>query len=74
MIRSHAMEAISRTQINLLQLIAKYPGVSREKVLGIPGLVPADLEYLIRHDLIREREVGQYRIAHLGEMVLKRGV
>ena len=46
------------------------------EVQGKPilGNTAAINEYLELHDMIREREVGHYRIAHFGEMVLKRGL
>ncbi len=65
-------EAINRTRLNLLRLFAKHPGLSKDKVLAIPGVTSEDLAYLIQQDLIREREVGQYRVTHLGDLVLKR--
>jgi hypothetical protein len=67
-------DPISPGRMALLQLIAKHPGVPKEKLLAIKGITDSDLAYLIRLDLIREREVGQYRATHLGELAIKRGL
>lgn len=67
-------ETISPGRMALLQLITKHPGVSREKLLAIKGVTEADLGYLLKLDLIREREAGQFRTTHFGEMALKRGL
>lgn len=67
-------ETISPGRMALLQLIAKHPGVSREKLLAIRGVTEADLAYLLKLDLIREREPGQFRVTHLGELAVKRGL
>ena len=67
-------ETISPGRMALLQLITKHPGVSREKLLAIKGVTEADLGYLLNLDLIREREAGQFRTSHLGEMAIKRGL
>ena len=57
----------------LLQVIGRHPGASREKLLALQGVAPADLAYLEQHDLIREmREPGCYQLSHLGQMALKR--
>jgi len=67
-------ETISPGRMALLQLIAKHPGVSRDKLLVIKGITEADLDYLLGLDLIREREAGRFRVTHLGEMAVKRGL
>ncbi len=67
-------QPISAGRLALLQLIAKHPGVPKEKLLTIKGVTEADLTYLQGLDLIREREAGQYRATHLGETVIKRGL
>jgi hypothetical protein len=54
--------------------VAKYPDVSREKLLGLKGVTDADLAYLLQYDLIRERNPGCYRVSNFGQMALKRGV
>lgn len=66
--------AISAVRLALLKLIAKHPGVPREKLFAIKGVGEADLAYLSSLDLIQEREVGRYRATHLGETVVKRGL
>lgn len=58
----------------LLELIAKYPGVPREKLLAIKGVTHADLAYLQDLELILERAPGQYRVTHFGELAIKRGL
>lgn len=68
------VEAITPQRLGLLQLVAKHPDVSREQLLAIKGITPADLAYLEKHDLIREREAGRYRVSHLGTLVVKRGL
>ncbi len=65
---------ISAVRLALLQLIAKHPGVPREKLLTIKGISEADLAYLSSLDLIQEREAGRYRATHRGDMVVKRGL
>jgi L-alanine-DL-glutamate epimerase-like enolase superfamily enzyme len=67
-------QPISAERMALLQLIAKHPGVPKEKLLAIKGVTEVDLAYLVGLDLIREREAGQYRATHLGELALKRGL
>jgi hypothetical protein len=67
------VETITPLRLNLLQLVAKYPDVTREKLLGLKGVTEADLAYLLQHDLVRERE-GRCRVSHLGQMALKRGL
>ena len=65
---------ISPGRLALLQLIAKYPGVMREKVLAIKGIGDADLAYLLSLELIQEREPGRYRATHRGETLVRRGL
>lgn len=67
-------QPITPGRLSLLQLIAKHPDVSREQLLAIKGITDADLAYLEGLDLARQREAGRYRISHLGEMVLRRGL
>jgi hypothetical protein len=67
------VETITAQRMNLLQMVAKYPDVSRDKLLGLKGITEADLAYLEQHDLVRERE-GRYRVSHFGQMALKRGL
>jgi len=68
------VEVITAKCLSLLQFIAKHPNVSREQ-LGKVGAPDADIHYLEQHDLIREqREIGHYRISHMGELALKRGL
>jgi hypothetical protein len=57
----------------LLQLVARHPDVARDHLLKA-GASEADLSYLERQDLIRERAVGHYRASHMGQAVLKRGL
>ncbi len=66
------VETITPLRLHLLQMIAKYPDVTRDKLLTIKGITEADLTYLIQHDLIRERD-GRLRVTHFGQMALKRG-
>lgn len=65
--------ALSPGRIALLQLIVKFPGVPRVKLLAIPGVGEADLAYLAANDLIKLREPARYRATHHGEIVGKRG-
>lgn len=67
------VETITALRMNLLQMVAKYPDVARDKLLGLKGVAEADLAYLLQHDLVRERE-GRLRATHLGQMALKRGL
>jgi hypothetical protein len=67
------VETITPQRMVLLQMVAKYPDVAREKLLGLKGVTEADLAYLEQHDLIRSRE-GHYRVSHFGQMALKRGL
>ena len=64
-------DAITPRQMILLQVVAKHPDVARDHLVKA-GATEADLVYLERHDLIREREVGRYRVSHMGQQVLKR--
>jgi hypothetical protein len=67
-------EPITHHQLAILAYVGKNPNVSREQLLKVTKATEADLGYLELHDMIREREVGHYRIAHFGEMVLRRGL
>ncbi len=64
-------DPITPRQLMLLQLVANHPGVARDHLLKA-GAAEADLAFLERHDLIREREIGRYRATHLGQAALKR--
>ena len=66
-------EPITPRQMILLQLVAKHPDVARDHLVKA-GATDGDLAYLERHDLIRERELGHYRVSHMGQQVLKRGI
>ena len=66
-------DAITPRQLALLQVVAKHPDVPRDHLVKA-GATDADLAYLERHDLIRERAIGRYRVSHLGQQVLKRGL
>ena len=65
-------EAITPLRLKLLRLVSEKPGITRTVLLGLPGVQPADVDYLVKLDLIHEREVGTYRVSHLGQMALKR--
>ena len=67
------IDPISPRQLTLLQVVAKHPDVPRDHLIKA-GATDADLTYLERQDLIRERAIGRYRISHLGQEVLKRGL
>jgi hypothetical protein len=67
------VETITPLRLHLLQMIAKFPDVTRAKLLDIKGITEADLAYLVQHDLVRERD-GRLRVTHFGQMALKRGV
>ncbi len=67
-------QTISPGRLALLQLIAKYPGVTKEKLLAIKGVSEVDLDYLISLELIQPREPGRYRSTHRGDMVVRRGL
>ena len=66
-------EPITPRQLMLLQLVAKHPDVARDHLIKA-GATDADLAYLERHDLIRERELGHYHVSHMGKAVLKRSL
>lgn len=66
------VDAITPQRLNLLKVVGKYPDLTREKLLSIPGITPPDLAYLVDNDLIREREPGHFRVSHLGQRVLAR--
>jgi hypothetical protein len=68
-------EVITSRQLGILAFIAKNPGAPMAAIVKGAGATAADLAYLGQHDMIREqREGGSYRIAHFGELVLKRGL
>ena len=67
------VEPITAHQLAILQFVGKNPLVAKEQIMQVTKATEADLKYLEMHDMIREREVGHFRIAHFGEMVLKRG-
>ena len=68
-------EVISSKQLGILAFIAKNPGVGAAAIAKGAGGTAADLAYLAQHDMIREqREPGCYRVAHFGELVLRRGL
>ena len=66
-------QALSPGRIALLQLIARFPGISKARLLAISGVGEADLAYLTSNDLIKVREPARYRATHHGEIVGKRG-
>ncbi len=66
-------QALSPGRIALLQLIARFPGVSKVKLLEIKGVMEADLAYLTSNGLIQVREPARYRATYQGETVSKRG-
>jgi hypothetical protein len=66
-------EPITSRQLTLLQVVAKHPDVARDHLVKA-GATDADLVYLERHDLIRERAIGRYRVTHMGQAVLKRSL
>jgi hypothetical protein len=63
---------ITAHQLSILQFVGKHPGVEKEQLVRLVKATDEDLKYLEEHDMIRERELGHYRIAHFGEMVLRR--
>ena len=65
------VKPISNRQLTILQYVGAHPGTEREQLMRITLALDEDLKYLEEHDMIRERE-GRYRIAHFGEMVLRR--
>jgi len=68
------VKPITAQQLNILKIVGKHPGVEKERLLALAGVTDQDLKYLEEHDMIREREAGRYRIAHFGELVLRRGL
>ena len=66
-------EVISSKQLGILALIAKNAGAPLAALVKA-GATEADVAYLVQHDMIREQREGGYRIAHFGDMVLKRGL
>jgi hypothetical protein len=66
------VKPITPHQLAILQFVAKHPGVDREQLVRITQATDEDMKYLEEHDLVREREPGRYRVAHFGEMVLRR--
>lgn len=71
--RSALTQALSPGRIALLQLIARFPGVSKARLLAIKGVCEADLAYLTANDLIKMRAPALYRATYHGETVGKRG-
>lgn len=68
-------ETITAQRRILLQMVGKFPDVSREKLLTPKGVTEADIAYLLAQDLIREqRAPGCYRVSHLGQMAIQRGM
>lgn len=68
------VDVITPLRLTLLQVVAKHPDIHRDRLLTLKGVEPADITYLEQLDLIREREVGCYRVSHLGQLALKRGL
>ncbi len=66
-------EVITARQLGILAFIAKNPGAGMAAITKGAGATAADLAYLGQHDMIREQRDGCYRIAHFGELVLRRG-
>ncbi|MDE3033842.1 MAG: hypothetical protein KGI56_09275 [Acidobacteriota bacterium] len=66
-------EVISSKQLGILALIAKNAGAPMAALVKA-GASEADVAYLVQHDMIREQREGGYRIAHFGELVLRRGI
>ena len=67
-------EPITSKQLGILQYISKNPNANKSLLVSALGASEADLAYLEQHDMIREREPGCFRIAHFGEMVLRRSL
>ncbi len=65
------VDPITPRQRTLLQVVARHPDVARDHLVRA-GATDTDQAYLERHDLIRERALGHYRVTHLGQEVLKR--
>ena len=66
-------EPITHHQLAILAFVKKNPNVGRDQLLAVKA-TDEDIKYLELHDMIREREVGHYRIAHFGELVLSRSL
>lgn len=66
-------EVITVQRWKLLQLISKHPGVTRDQLLKA-GAGEEHIAYLEAQDLVRERDKGQIKVSHLGELALKRGL
>ncbi|BDU71933.1 hypothetical protein [Mesoterricola silvestris] len=66
------VDVITPLRLSLLLTVARHPDAAREKLLTLKGVQAADIDYLLQHDLIREREVGRYQVSRLGQMALKR--
>jgi len=64
------VKPITPFQLSLLQFVAKHPDAGKEHLVRLKA-TDEDLRYLEENDMIRERD-GRYRIAHFGEMVLRR--
>ena len=67
-------EVITSKQLGILAFIAKNAGAPLAALVKAAGASDADVAYLVQHDMIREQREGGYRIAHFGDMVLKRGL
>ena len=67
-------QPISAGRLALLKLIVKHPGLTQDKLLSIPGVGTADLDYLVTLDLVRQREAGRFHATHLGEKLVRRGL
>ena len=59
------IEAITALRLHLLQVVAKYPDIRRDKLLTVKGAQGADIDYLVQHDL-----QGKDAEAALGIIVL----
>ncbi|GLH72694.1 hypothetical protein GETHLI_11960 [Geothrix limicola] len=66
-------EPITSRQLHLLQAVAKHPGMTLDH-LKRAGATDVDMAYLVKHDLIRERDPEQYHVTHMGRAVLKRSL
>jgi hypothetical protein len=69
---SAMVKPITSHQLTILQFVGAHPGTERDQLMRVTQATADDLAYLEEHDMIREREAGRYRIAHFGEMVLRR--
>lgn len=65
-------ELMTPVRLILLKIVAGHPELHRDKLLALKGVTPGDLAFLEQNDLIREREIGFYRVSHLGTLALKR--